>query len=161
MIAGDETGEGDSEDDGSTGGSSLDVAGDVQDDDSNNSSSDNRTHGNRGKGNKGSESAVEYKYVNSSNSHGKAEVQKKLYQMLRGTRVVIDTARSGEEYARDKPSEEYDTMVKKGKVRKLFIRWGNDDSVAQSHWTHLEPVVVVEKFTVQTLIATVVRGVEL
>ena len=67
MIAGDETGEGDSEDDGSTG-DSLDVAGDVQDDDGNNSSSDNRTHGNRGKGNKGSESAVEYTYVNSSNS---------------------------------------------------------------------------------------------
>ena len=96
-----------------------------------------QSKGKRGKGNKGSESAVEYKYVNSSNSHGKAEVQKKLYQMLRGTRVVIDTARSGEEYARGKPSEEYDTMVKKGKVRKLFIRWDNDDSVTQSYWTHL------------------------
>ena len=57
--------------------------------------------------------------------------------MLRGTRVVIDTARSGEEYARGKPSEEYDTMVKKGKVRKLFIRWDNDGSVTQSYWTHL------------------------
>ena len=81
--------------------------------------------------------------------------------MLRGNSVVIDTARSGEEYARGKPSEEYDTMVKKGKVRKLFNRWDNDDSVTQSHWTHLVPVVVVEKFTVHTLIATIVRGVEL
>ena len=41
--------------------------------------------------------------------------------MLRGTSVVI-------EYARGKPSEECGTLVKKGKVGKLFIRWDNDDS---------------------------------
>ena len=57
--------------------------------------------------------------------------------MLRGTSIVIDTARSGEEYARGKPSEECGTLVKKGKVGKLFIRWDNDDSVTQSYWTHL------------------------
>ena len=68
MIAGDEKGEGDGEDDDSTGGSSLDVEDDAHDDDGNNSSIGNRTHGNRGKGNRGSESAVEYTYVNSSNS---------------------------------------------------------------------------------------------
>ena len=48
--------------------------------------------------------------------------------MLRGTSVVIDTVRSGEEYARGKPSEECGTLVKEGKVGKLFIRWDNDDS---------------------------------
>ena len=42
-------------------------------------------------------------------------IQKKLHQMLRGASVVIDTARSGEEYARGKPSGEYVTLVKKGK----------------------------------------------
>ena len=63
MIAGDETGEGDGEDDSSAAGSSLDVEDHTHDDDSNNSSCLYRTHGNRG-----SESAVEYTYVNSSNS---------------------------------------------------------------------------------------------
>ena len=63
MIAGDEKGEGDREHDDSTGGSSLDVEDDAHDDDGNNSSIGNRTHGNRG-----SESAVVYTYVNSSNS---------------------------------------------------------------------------------------------
>ena len=145
MIAGDEKGEGDREHDDSTGGSSLDVEDDAHDDDGNNSSIGNRTHSNRG-----SKSAVEYKYVNSSNSHGKAEVQKKLYQMPRGTMVAIDTARFGEEYAKGKPSKEYGTMVKKGNAGKLFIRWDNDGSVTQSHWTHLEPVGVGERFSVHT-----------
>ena len=42
--------------------------------------------------------------------------------MPRGTRVVLDTARFGEDYAKGKPSKEYGTLVKKGLAGKLFIR---------------------------------------
>ena len=79
--------------------------------------------------------------------------------MPHGTRVVIDTARFGTEYAKGKPSKEYGTMVRKGKAGTVYVRWDNDDSVTRSHWSHLSPVEVGEKFTVHTLIATIVRGV--
>ena len=122
VIAGDDAGEGEGEEDAGALGSSLDVDGGVHDD-GNNSSIGNRTRSDSNSSAKSSTSShagvdvgvasgVEYKYVNSSNSSGKTGVQKKLYQMPRGTRVTIDTARFGKEYAKGKPSKEYGTLVK-------------------------------------------------
>ena len=107
----------------------------------------------------GSDSYVKGKKAR-SNSNAPV-VQRKLYQMPRGTRVAINTARFGVEYAKGKPKLEYGTLVRKGKRGVLYVRWDNDDSITRSHWTHLSPVGVGEKLTVHTLIATIVRGVEL
>jgi hypothetical protein len=88
-----------------------------------------------------------------------------LYKRPMGTRVRIEaTAFDGDapgSWSSGKPKWEYGTMVKKGKSGVVYVRWDNDDHLTKSHWSHLEAVGVGEKKTAYTVLATIIRGVEL
>ena len=88
-----------------------------------------------------------------------------LYKRPMGTRVRIEaTAFDGDapgSWSSGKPKWEYGTMVKKGKSGVVYVRWDDDDHLTKSHWSHLEAVGVGEKKTAYTVLATIIRGVEL